>query len=155
MSDQLPNGSTAARAVSPERSAGLTARPPTPNPEVVERAKRRRFTADYKARIAREAEACTRPGEIGALLRREGLYSSHLVAWRRQLRLHGVDGMAAKRRGPAPKAKPSAREIELERANRKLTKQLAKAETIIEFQKKVHELLGIPLKHHGLDEDDS
>lgn len=155
MIDPLPNDSTAVRALSPERSAGLKARPPMPDSEVVARAKRRRFTAEYKARIAREAEACTQPGAIGALLRREGLYSSHLVAWRKQLRMHGVEGLASKRRGPAPKAKPSAREIELERANRKLTKQLAKAETIIEFQKKVHELLGIPLKHHGLDEDDS
>ena len=88
-------------------------------------------------------------------MRREGLHSSHLAIWRRDLRAHGVEGVAAKRRGPAPKPKPSAREVELERVNRKLEKKLAKAEAIIAFQKKVHEILGIPLKDHGLDEDDS
>jgi transposase len=135
--------------------ADLPSRGASPDPEVLARSKRRRFSAEYKARIVREAEACTRPGEIGALLRREGLYSSILTNWRRELRAHGVEGVAAKRRGPAPKAKASAREIELERRNRKLEKDLAKAKTIIEFQKKVHELLGIPLKQHDLDEDDS
>ena len=103
----------------------------------------------------READACRAPGEIGALLRREGLYSSHLVAWRRQLREHGVRGLARKKRGPETKAKPSARELELEREKKKLEKKLAKAELIIAFQKKVHELLGIPLKSHELEEDDS
>jgi transposase-like protein len=155
VNDQLPNDSTARRAGSAERSAGLPARSNEPDPEVTSRPTRRRFSAEYKARIVREAEACTKPGEVGALLRREGLYSSILTAWRRELRVHGLEGVAAKRRGPAPKPKPSAREIELERANRRLEKKLAKAEAIIEFQKKVHEILGIPLKHHGLDEDDS
>ena len=125
------------------------------DPEVVARPTRRQFTAEYKARIAREAEACTKPGEIGALLRREGLYSSLLCTWRRELKKHGEQGFAKKRRGPAPAPKPSAREIQLEREKRKLEKKLAKAEAIIEFQKKVHELLGIPLKSHELDEDDS
>ena len=101
-----------------------------------------------------EADACTERGAIGALLRREGVYASHLAAWRKQLREHGVEGMAARMRGPAPKAKPSARELELERKTRKLEKELAKAKAVIEFQKKVHELLGIPLKSHELDEDD-
>jgi len=69
------------------------------------------------------------------------------------LRQRGVEGLKQKR-GPAPKAKPSAREIELERKTKKLEKQLAKAQLIIDFQKKAHEILGIPLKNHGLDEDD-
>lgn len=124
-----------------------------PNPEVLARANRRRFTAAYKAQIVREANACAERGAIGALLRREGLYSSHLDAWRKQLHTHGVDGLAAKKRGPTPKPKPSAREVELERKTRKLERDLAKAKAIIEFQKKVHELLGIPLKQHDLDED--
>jgi transposase-like protein len=122
---------------------------------VPERAQRRQFTAAYKERIVREADACRASGEVGALLRREGLYSSHLVAWRRQLREHGVRGLAGKKRGPAAKPKLSARELALEREKRKLEKKLARAELIIEFQKKVHGLLGIPLKHHGLDEEDS
>ncbi|MBL8856966.1 MAG: transposase [Planctomycetes bacterium] len=99
------------------------------------RATRRRFDAEYKARIVREADACTKPGEIGALLRREGLYSSSLVAWRKQLHEHGLAGLS-KRRGPRAKPKPSTREIELERRARKLEKELAKAKAIIEFQKK-------------------
>ena len=125
-----------------------------PNPEVLERATRRRFTKSYKIGILRQVSECTEPGSIGALLRREGLYSSHLANWRQQLQEQGSEGLGEKRRGPQPKPKPSAREIELERENRKLEKRLAKAEIIIEFQKKVHDLLGIPLKHHEIDEDD-
>ena len=115
--------------------------------------RRRHFDAAYKARIVGAADACRGAGEIGALLRREGLYSSHLAAWRGALRKRGVEGLQQKR-GPAAKSKPSAREVDLERENRKLEKRLAKAEAIIAFQKKAHELLGIPLKHHGLDEDE-
>jgi transposase len=138
-----------------ERSGDRPSRGRDADPEVVARPTRRRFTAEYKARIVREAEVCSGDGDIGALLRREGLYSSLLTTWRREFAKHGERGLAAKRRGPAPKPKPSAREIELERRTRKLEKELAKAKLVIEFQKKVHEVLGIPLKHHGLDEDDS
>ena len=137
----------------PERSGGNPSRGAEPDPQVVPR-RRRKFDAKYKARIVREAEACTEPGQIGALLRREGLYSSHLAVWRRDLARHGVEGLAAKRRGPAPKPKPSTRELQLEREKRKLERELAKAKAIIEFQKKVHELLGIPLKNHELEGDD-
>jgi transposase-like protein len=147
--DQI-NGKSAplSGGMPPERGAEA-------DPEVVARPTRRRFSADEKARIVREADACTERGAIGALLRREGVYASHLASWRRQLRERGVEGLAAKKRGPAPKPKPSAREVELERKTRKLEKELAKAKAVIEFQKKVHELLGIPLKSHELDEDDS
>lgn len=124
------------------------------NPEVVERATRRRFSASYKARIVEEADACQKQGELGALLRREGLYSSHLSAWRKQLKSHGVDGLEAKKRGRPVKAKASAREVELERTARSLEKRLAKANAIIAFQKKVHELLEIPLKLQELDAND-
>jgi len=153
MSDQL-NGPSSPREGSPERSGGLPSRGAEPAPEVLERATRRRFTAEYKARIVREAAACREPGGIGALLRREGLYTSHLSSWRKQIEQHGIDGLKARKRGPAPKANKSAREIELERKTRQLEKRLAKAEAIIEFQKKVHELLGIPLKSHELEDDD-
>jgi transposase-like protein len=121
---------------------------------VLTTSQRRRFTAEYKARIVREAAACRQAGEVGALLRREGLYSSHLAAWRQQLQRHGEEGLTRKRRGPAPRPKPSAREVELERRARKLEKHLAQAKAVIEFQKKAHELLGIPLKSMPLDEDD-
>ncbi len=139
----------------PERSAGSPSRGAEPDSEVPERARRRQFTAEYKERIVLEADGAREPGEVGALLRREGLYSSHLTAWRKQMREHGMQGLAGKKRGPAPKPKPSARELQLEREKKKLEKKLAKAELIIEFQKKVHGLLGIPLKSHELDEDDS
>lgn len=150
--DQI-NGKAAPLAGSTERSGGLPARGAGPDPEVLARAKRRRFTAEYKAEIVRRADACQKTGEVGELLRREGLYSSHLTMWRKQLRERGIAGFN-KKRGPVPKSKPSVREIQLEREKHKLEKRLAKAEAIIAFQKKVHELLGIPLKSHELEGDD-
>lgn len=153
MNEQIVNGAAAPLEGGTERSGGPPSRGAAPNPEVSERATRRRFSAEYKARIVREASACVR-GEIGALLRREGLFASQLASWRAEVRAHGEQGLAAKKRGPAPKAKASAREVELERKTKKLEKQLAKAEAIIAFQKKAHELLGIPLKNHEFDEVD-
>jgi transposase len=109
--------------------------------EVVVRATRRRFTAKYKARVLREVNRCTQSGEIGALLRREGLYASHLITWRRQREADGVAGLSRKR---GPKVNPdsgAARKIaELERSNQRLTEKLRKAGIIIEFQKKMAEL---------------
>jgi transposase len=151
--DETIDRPSAPRGGRSERSGDLPPRGADPDPEVLARARRRRFDAEYKARIVREADACKNPGEVGALLRREGLYSSHLAVWRKTVRQHGADGFK-KKRGPAPKPKPSARELQLERENRKLEKRLAKAEIVIAFQKKVHELLGIPLKQHDLGEDD-
>ena len=110
-----------------------------PDPEVPEKAVRRKFTAAYKLRILKEAESCTRHGEIGALLRREGLYSSSLTSWRRQVN----QGLIPRKRGPvAQKADPYIRRnAELERENARLTHKLKQAELIIEVQKKVAELL--------------
>ena len=127
-----------------------------PDPEVPEKARRRRFSAEYKLQILREAEACEE-GELGALLRREGLYSSHLGVWRRQREEGSLEGLAPKKRGRKGKRKdPLAdRNAELERENRKLKKRLEQAETIIEFQKKVSEVLGIPLKSPESEESDS
>jgi transposase len=114
-----------------------------PNPEVVVKAQRRRFTAEYKRRILQEADACTQPGEIGALLRREGLYSSHLNTWRRQRARGELQGLAPAKRGR--KADPQAAEIvRLQRETERLTAQLARAELIIDVQKKVSQLLGLP-----------
>lgn len=115
-----------------------------PDPEVPEVPKRRRFSADYKLTIVREADACTEPGEIGALLRREGLYSSHLVAWRRQ-RDQGALAALGKRRGPKA-ASPLEREnVALRGQNERLKGKLRQAERIIEIQGKVSELMGITL----------
>jgi len=130
----------------PERSAGgLTAVPlppvrSIPDPEVPAKARRRGFTTEYKLSILREADACKQPGEIGALLRREGLYSSHLTLWRKQ-RAQGILG--SKRRGPQS-SKPDPHTLELERENRRLKKQLQRAQIIIDVQKKSPRSWGSP-----------
>ena len=116
-----------------------------PDPEVTERAKRRRFTAEYKLRILREADACKRDGDLGALLRREGLYSSHLTTWRRQRDEIAKAGLKARKRGPKSKA-ADPRVKKLERENARLKRRLEEAETIIDFQKKLSKLLGIQIK---------
>ena len=122
--------------------------PAVPDPEVRERAARRRFTAEYKLQVLREADQCAGVGEVGALLRREGLYSSHLTTWRRQREHGALVALAPKKRGRAAAAvSPLARRVaELEREKARLERRLKQAETIIEVQKKVSEILGIPLK---------
>lgn len=125
-----------------------TAAAPVPETEVSEKAKRRGFTADYKRKVLAEADSCTKPGEIGALLRREGLYSSHLAAWRTAARERGAKaGLEPRKRGPKaqPKDARDGRIAELERKAAKLEAELERARTIIDIQKKVSELLGIPL----------
>jgi transposase-like protein len=115
--------------------------------EVPSKPRRRRFTAEYKRKILEEAAACTEPGEIGALLRREGLYSSNLVEWRRAQERGGMAGLTPKKRGPAAKEiNPLARKVaELERALAKAERRAERAEGLVELQKKVSELLGIQL----------
>ncbi len=115
-----------------------------PDPEVPAKATRRRFTPEYKLRILKEADACT---DLGALLRREGLYSSNLTTWRKQ-RDHGVlKALSPKKRGRKENAhNPLQAENEkLQKENARLTKRLKQAELIIDFQKKVAQMLGIPL----------
>lgn len=118
-----------------------------PEVEVLARAERRRFTAEYKRRILREAAACAKPGEIGALLRREGLYTSHLSAWRQAKERGELAGLAPKKHGPqARRPDPRDKRIaELERKNRRLQARVERAEALLEVQKKVSELLGIEL----------
>ncbi len=115
------------------------------DPEVLERPQRRRFTAKYKLQVLQQADACTEAGEIGALLRREGLYSSHLSSWRRLRASGALAGLTPRKRGR--KADPARQQIrrmaELERENQRLRARLAKAEIIIDVQKKVSSLLGI------------
>jgi transposase-like protein len=121
--------------------------PRRPNPEVVVDAKRRTFTAEYKQRILTEADAsATQPGAIGALLRREGLYSSHLVTWRRERQAGILKGLTPHKRGPKSKRSPQEDEMQrLRRENQRLTEALRKAEIVIDVQKKVGALLGWPL----------
>ncbi len=117
-----------------------------PNPEVTTKAKRRRFTAAYKAWVLTEADKCReQPGQVGALLRREGLYSSHLTTWRRQREAGQLAGLKPQKRGR--KANKEAAEISrLRRDNERLERQLEQAELIIEAQKKLSEILGITLE---------
>ena len=119
---------------------------PIPDPAVPEKPVRRRFTAEYKLRILREADHRTQPGQLGVLLRREGLYSSHLITWRQQRDEGTLAGLAPKRRGrKAPDAPVIAENDRLRRENQRLTAKLRQAETIIEVQKQLSEILGIPL----------
>jgi transposase-like protein len=123
------------------------------DPEVSEQAKRRRFTAEYKLRVVREADACKGDGDVGELLRREGLYSSLLSAWRRQRDEIARAGLASTKRGRKAKA-GDPRVKELERENARLKRRLARVETMLEIQKKASELLGIPLNPQDNDESD-
>lgn len=116
------------------------------DPEVLEKATRRRFTAKYKLSILAQADQCKQPGQIGALLRREGLYSSHLTTWRRQRESGALKALGPRKRGrnAKPQDKHSHRLAQLEREVEQLRQKLAQAETIIDVQKKVSSLLGIP-----------
>lgn len=125
------------------------------DPEVSATAKRRRFTAEYKLRILGEADGCTKPGELGALLRREGLYASILTGWRQARKRGELAALTPKKRGRKKRARDARDKqiAELERETRQLKRKLEQAETIIDIQKKVASMLGIPLK--SLDDEGS
>jgi len=115
-----------------------------PDPEVVEKPIRRRFSAAYKQQIVAEADRCTEPGEVGQLLRREGLYSSHLTAWRKAARdgsLRALSKTRGPKRGPSNPLEPKVRKLEREKA--RLEDELRKAHLIIDVQGKVAGLLGL------------
>jgi len=114
--------------------------------EVVAKPRRRAYTAEYKRRVLKEADACTTPGAVGALLRREGLYSSHLVAWRRARRRGELAALTPKTRGRKPTpAEPRNRKIaELERQLEEMTGRAKRAEALVEAQKNLAALLGRP-----------
>ena len=118
------------------------------NSEVVAKASRRRFTVDYKLKILHQADSCHQTGELGALLRREGLYWSSLALWRQQRQQGILTGLTPRTRGRKPNQQSQlfADNEQLTRQNQKLSKRLQQAEIIIEFQKKLAEALGIPLK---------
>lgn len=157
MDKQQKNGSTtaweAAERSDGERSeaersaaASQAGAKQRPNPEVRPRAQRRSFTAAYKQNILAEADTASGSGMIGALLRREGLYSSHLTHWRQEREAGIKQGLTPRARGPKPQIDPSAKEVQsLRRQNERLTEQLRKAEIIIDVQKKVATLLGLTL----------
>jgi transposase len=132
------SGAAAGRAT----SAGV------PDPELVERPKRRRFSAEYKLRIVREADACAKPGEIGALLRREGLYSSLLTEWRRARDAGALEGLSRPRGRPAGDPRDS-KIAELRRRAERAERELEKARKVIEVQGNVSALLGELLEPRG------
>jgi len=130
--------------VGAEDTAGGRRPGSAPDPAVRIRS-RRTFSAEYKARVLRELDACSGDGDVGALLRREGLYSSHVVQWKRQRAEDEQRALAPRKRGPKGKSAEARRIEQLERDKAKLEDELRKASIIIEYQKKVHALLGIPL----------
>ena len=124
-----------------------------PDPEVVPQAKRRRFSAEYKLRILEEVDACHESGQIGSLLRREGLYSSHLTTWRRQREQGQLEALSPRKRGRKPSVDEAlVNELaELKRENQRLENRLQQAETIIEVHKKLSGLLGLTLNENQVD----
>lgn len=134
--------SEAQRSGETGKTGAAPAGPPRLDAEIPDKPKRRSFTADYKKRILSEADATAEPGAIGALLRREGLYSSHLTTWRQE-RAAGINQAFSKKRGPKVRRNAMAEENDkLRRQNERLAEKLRKAELIIEVQKKVAALLG-------------
>ena len=124
-----------------KRSAAAAA-----DPEVVDRPLRRRFAPSYKLRIVEEADRCTEPGEVGRLLRREGLYSSHLTTWRKAAHTGSLKALS-KKRGRKPERNPLEEKVrKLEHENARLEKKLEKAHLIIDVQGKVAGLLGLSLE---------
>lgn len=133
----------------PNNAAAANGRgePGAPDPEVLERPRRRRFSAEYKARIIRESESCTEWGQIGALLRREGLYWSQFARWRKHYRMGAQGALKDNKRGRKRTHHPLVAENEgLRKENERLKRRLHQAEAIIDIQKKVSEMLGIPLE---------
>ena len=129
----------------PERSEGSSSNPSvSPDAEVLATARRRRFTAEYKLRIVEKADACSQPGELGRLLRREGLYSSQLAAWRKQREQGALAGLSKKRGRRSTKSPLREECVALRRRVEQLERKLEKAETIIEFQKKLASILEEP-----------
>ena len=139
----------------PEQQQATELKARVPDPEVVPKAKRRQFTAKYKLRILEEADHCTERGQIGELLRREGLYSSHLSKWRQQRVRGQLQGLSPKKRGRTVQD-PSAAELSrLRRENERLRAQLEQAEIIIDVQKKLAKLLGLSTDETKSNESES
>jgi transposase len=122
-----------------------------PDPEVVPRAERRQFSGPYKLRILEEVDRCTERGQIGALLRREGLYSSHLSTWRRQRAAGQLQALSPQKRGPKAREVGAEELVRLQRENERLRARLEQAEIIIDVQKKLSRLLGLPVEDPETD----
>jgi transposase len=140
-------GGSSSGAMSPTSVRPSTLSAVSPDPEILEKPERRRFTAEYKLRILTLADACQKSGGLGALLRREGLYSSNLNTWRLQREKGTLAGLTPKKRGrkEAVRNPLQADNEKLRRENERLTNRLKRAEIIIDAQKKISEILGIPM----------
>jgi transposase-like protein len=151
-----PGRAGGANTAPADREAGASPRRAACDPEVSDKAVSRRYSAAYKLKVLNEADRCTQPGETGALLRREGLYSSLLSSWRRQREASQLNGLAGKKPGRdgAVREKLTAEVKRLRRENRRLEGNLRRAEVVIDIQKKASELLGIPLNSPELDENE-
>jgi len=140
--ERMKEKGSAPPALEAKRSAAAP-----PDPEVVDRPTRRRFSPTYKQRIVEEADRCTEPGEVGRLLRREGLYSSHLTMWRKAARSGSLEGLSKKRGRKAIERNPLEGKVhKLERECARLEHELYKARMIIDVQGKVAGLLGLSLE---------
>lgn len=126
-----------------------------PDPEVLEKGKRRRYPAAYKLKVLKEAEELS-PGGLGSLLRREGIYASNIAMWRWQREKGELEGLSPKKKGPKESSSEELKRklYELEKENKRLKKRLSHAELIIDVQKKISELSGIPLKEVPAEEED-
>lgn len=170
-SNHKQSKTTQAESAAPQRREGERSEParsegaadsggaapvPVPDPEVPAKPKRRQFTAEYKRSIVEQAEACRDEGAIGALLRREGLYSSHLTTWRHQREQGELQALTPKKRGRKPTVNPLAQENQRLHAEvARLSRRLQQAELIIDVQKKVSALLGISLPEVKTGEENS
>ena len=123
-----------------------------PDPEVLPRAERRQFSGQYKLRILEEVDRCTERGQIGALLRREGLYSSHLSKWRQQRAEGQLQALSAQKRGRKAQEVGADEFARLQRENERLRARLEQAEMIIDVQKKLSRLLGLPVENPETEE---
>lgn len=160
---EKPNGRSSLNAIAvsdepkarPPAAVAVMAPPPAPDPEVPANAKRRVFTAEFKRQVLAEADAARASGEIGAILRRHGLYSSHLVTWRHQRDAGELAGLAPRKRGrkAAPKNPLTEENAKLQRENKRLQARAERAEGLVAVQKKLAELLGeeLPSEEELLD----
>lgn len=154
-SDGSRSGGSSSPGVDSPSAAATPKIPRSPDPEVPARATRRHFSTRYKLSILEQAAACKTPGSIGSLLRREGLYSSHLSAWRDQREAGALDSQSVKKRGPKPEpVNPLARQVAyLKKEMRRAERKLIQAQAVIEYQKKLSKILGISLEKPGIDDE--
>ena len=151
---ESPQGGGGERS-EPTPTGGLSAGAALPPTEVPSRARRRTFTAQYKLEVLQALDACRAPGEVGAVLRREGLYSSHATAWRQQRKEGALAALSEVRRGPKGKSNEQRENERLTKQVAKLRKQLDRVYGLLEVQKKISDIMGIPLNPNALDEIDS